>query len=145
MLWNNQDTSEEVFFIFCLFLTCGMEVHSFHDGWSHAFESKTYLPSLLVAVGLYGLCLFLNFNKWTVFAVVERLHTDVMEFIFLVLYFSFFLCLCALVCLYFSGCQEMTYKHEGKKLLMSTSDCITRKCILDLFHHVWLDPFKWDI
>ncbi|XP_074397841.1 uncharacterized protein LOC143693989 [Agelaius phoeniceus] len=59
-----------------------------------------------------------------------------MEFIFLVLYFSFFLCLCALVCLYFSGCQEMTYKHEGKKLLMSTSDCITRKCILDLFHHV---------
>ncbi|XP_066173336.1 uncharacterized homolog [Sylvia atricapilla] len=38
-----------------------------------------------------------------------------MEFIFLVLYFSFFLCLCALVCLYFSGCQEMTYKHEGKK------------------------------
>ncbi|XP_066851739.1 uncharacterized homolog [Anser cygnoides] len=40
-----------------------------------------------------------------------------MEFIFLVLYFSFFICLCALVCLYFSGCQEMTYKHEGKKLL----------------------------
>ncbi|XP_074131179.1 uncharacterized protein LOC141546911 [Sminthopsis crassicaudata] len=38
-----------------------------------------------------------------------------MEYILFVLYFSFFLCLCALVCLYFSGCQEMTYKHEGKK------------------------------
>ena len=37
-----------------------------------------------------------------------------MEYILFVLYFSFFLCLCALVCLYFSGCQEMTYKHEGK-------------------------------
>lgn len=36
-----------------------------------------------------------------------------MEYILFVLYFSFFLCLCALVCLYFSGCQEMTYKHEG--------------------------------
>ncbi|KAB0345833.1 hypothetical protein FD755_023037, partial [Muntiacus reevesi] len=35
-----------------------------------------------------------------------------MEYILLVLYFSFFLCLCTLVCLYFSGCQEMTYKHE---------------------------------
>ncbi|XP_072476294.1 uncharacterized protein [Notamacropus eugenii] len=38
-----------------------------------------------------------------------------MEYVLFVLYFSFFLCLCALVCLYFSGCQEMTYKHEGKK------------------------------
>lgn len=37
-----------------------------------------------------------------------------MEYILFVLYFSFFLCLCALVCLYFSGCQEMTYKHEGE-------------------------------
>ncbi|MBZ3887039.1 Janus kinase and microtubule-interacting protein 1 [Sciurus carolinensis] len=36
-----------------------------------------------------------------------------MEYVLFVLYFSFFLCLCALVCLYFSGCQEMTYKHEG--------------------------------
>ena len=32
----------------------------------------------------------------------------------LTLYFSAFICLCALVCLYFSGCQEMTYKHDGK-------------------------------
>lgn len=39
-----------------------------------------------------------------------------MEYILFVLYFSFFLCLCALVCLYFSGCQEMTYKHEGTQL-----------------------------
>ncbi|XP_077877134.1 uncharacterized protein LOC144366599 [Ictidomys tridecemlineatus] len=39
-----------------------------------------------------------------------------MEYVLFVLYFSFFLCLCALVCLYFSGCQEMTYKHEGKHL-----------------------------
>lgn len=39
-----------------------------------------------------------------------------MEYVLFVLYFSFFLCLCALVCLYFSGCQEMTYKHEGKQL-----------------------------
>lgn len=46
LLWNNRVTTEAVFFIFCLFLTCGMEAHSFHDGWSHAFESKTYLPSL---------------------------------------------------------------------------------------------------
>ncbi|KAM9086799.1 uncharacterized protein AAG666_014800 [Megaptera novaeangliae] len=37
-----------------------------------------------------------------------------MEYILFVLYFSSFLCLCALVCLYFSGCQEMTYKHEGE-------------------------------
>ena len=37
-----------------------------------------------------------------------------MEYVLFVLYFSFFLCLCTLVCLYFSGCQEMTYKHEGK-------------------------------
>lgn len=37
-----------------------------------------------------------------------------MEYVLFVLYFSFFLCLCALVCLYFSGCQEMTYRHEGK-------------------------------
>ncbi|XP_078411593.1 uncharacterized protein LOC144688651 [Cetorhinus maximus] len=37
-----------------------------------------------------------------------------MEYLLLVLYFSCFICLCALVCLYFSGCQEMTYKHEGK-------------------------------
>ncbi|XP_054681224.1 uncharacterized LOC128125818 homolog [Grus americana] len=65
-----------------------------------------------------------------------------MEFIFLVLYFSFFICLCALVCLYFSGCQEMTYKHEGKKLLISSSDCITRKFILDHFHHVRLSTRK---
>ncbi|KAJ8780314.1 hypothetical protein J1605_011578 [Eschrichtius robustus] len=35
-----------------------------------------------------------------------------MEYILFVLYVSFFLCLCALVCLYFSGCQEMTHKHE---------------------------------
>ncbi|KAG8505825.1 Janus kinase and microtubule-interacting protein 1 [Galemys pyrenaicus] len=38
------------------------------------------------------------------------------KYILFVLYFSFFLCLCALVCLYFSGCQEMTYKHEGLDL-----------------------------
>lgn len=38
-----------------------------------------------------------------------------MEYVLFVLYFSFFLCLCALVCLYFSGCQEMTYRHEGKQ------------------------------
>lgn len=119
-------------------------IHSMMAGVMHLKVRDIY-PAYLVTVGLYGLCLFLNFNKWTVFSVVESLHTGVMEFIFLVLYFSFFLCLCALVCLYFSGCQEMTYKHEGKKLLMSTSDCITRKCILDLFHHVWLDPLKWDI
>lgn len=50
LLWNNQGTSETVFFTFCLFLTCGMELHSFHDGWSHAFENKTYLP------GLFGNC-----------------------------------------------------------------------------------------
>lgn len=37
-----------------------------------------------------------------------------MEYVLFVLYFSFFLCLCALVCLYFSGCQEMTYRHEGR-------------------------------
>ncbi|XP_069451100.1 uncharacterized protein [Ovis canadensis] len=36
-----------------------------------------------------------------------------MEYVLFVLYFSFFLCLCTLVCLYFSGCQEMTYKHEA--------------------------------
>lgn len=42
--------------------------------------------------------------------------TPNMEYILFVLYFSFFLCLCALVCLYFSGCQEMTYKHEGMQL-----------------------------
>ncbi|KAM3936561.1 uncharacterized protein RB166_007464 [Leptodactylus fuscus] len=35
-----------------------------------------------------------------------------MEDFLLILYFSFFICLCALVCLYFSGCQELTYKHE---------------------------------
>ncbi|KAK2505491.1 hypothetical protein MC885_007515 [Smutsia gigantea] len=39
-------------------------------------------------------------------------HIPAMEYVLFVLYFSFFLCLCALVCLYFSGCQEMTYKHE---------------------------------
>lgn len=38
-----------------------------------------------------------------------------MEYVLFVLYFSFFLCLCALVCLYFSGCQEMTYRHEGRR------------------------------
>ncbi|XP_073468401.1 uncharacterized protein [Aquarana catesbeiana] len=37
-----------------------------------------------------------------------------MEDFLLILYFSFFICLCALVCLYFSGCQELTYRHEGK-------------------------------
>lgn len=36
------------------------------------------------------------------------------EYFLLILYFSAFICLCALVCLYFSGCQEMTYKHDGK-------------------------------
>lgn len=36
------------------------------------------------------------------------------EYILLILYFSAFICLCTLVCLYFSGCQEMTYKHDGK-------------------------------
>ncbi|XP_063086270.1 uncharacterized LOC128125818 homolog [Cavia porcellus] len=39
-----------------------------------------------------------------------------MAYVLFVLYFSFFLCLCALVCLYFSGCQEMTYRHEGRRL-----------------------------
>ena len=38
-----------------------------------------------------------------------------MEYLLFVLYFSFFLCLCTLVCLYFSGCQELTYRHEGKR------------------------------
>lgn len=38
-----------------------------------------------------------------------------MEYVLFVLYFSFFLCLCALVCLYFSGCQELTYRHEGRR------------------------------
>ena len=36
------------------------------------------------------------------------------EYFLLILYFSSFICLCALVCLYFSGCQEMTYKHDGE-------------------------------
>ncbi|XP_061848935.1 uncharacterized LOC128125818 homolog [Colius striatus] len=54
---------------------------------------------------------------------VRSLHTGVMEFIFLVLYFSFFICLCTLVCLYFSGCQEMTYKHEDIKI-MTVEDLI---------------------
>lgn len=36
------------------------------------------------------------------------------EYLLLILYFSSFICLCTLVCLYFSGCQEMTYKHDGK-------------------------------
>ncbi|XP_077465756.1 uncharacterized protein LOC144082449 [Stigmatopora argus] len=36
------------------------------------------------------------------------------EYFLLILYFSAFICLCALVCLYFSGCQEMTYKHDGE-------------------------------
>ncbi|XP_075922499.1 uncharacterized protein LOC142924289 [Petromyzon marinus] len=35
-----------------------------------------------------------------------------MEIFALSLYFAFFLTLCTLVCLYFSGCQEMTYKHD---------------------------------
>lgn len=39
------------------------------------------------------------------------------EYILLVLYFSSFICLCTLVCLYFSGCQEMTYKHDGEDSL----------------------------
>lgn len=44
-----------------------------------------------------------------------------MEYVLLVLYFSFFLCLCTLVCLYFSGCQEMTYRHEGERLALGHS------------------------
>lgn len=36
------------------------------------------------------------------------------EYVLLILYFSAFICLCAMVCLYFSGCQEMTYKHDGE-------------------------------
>ncbi|XP_069387525.1 uncharacterized protein [Paralichthys olivaceus] len=39
------------------------------------------------------------------------------EYLLLILYFSSFICLCALVCLYFSGCQEMTYKHDGEDSL----------------------------
>ena len=39
------------------------------------------------------------------------------EYLYLVLYLSSFVCLCALVCLYFSGCQEMTYKHDGENFL----------------------------
>lgn len=44
------------------------------------------------------------------------------EYILLVLYFSAFICLCALVCLYFSGCQEMTYKHDGKDVVGKAND-----------------------
>ena len=65
-----------------------------------------------------------------------------MEYILFVLYFSFFLCLCALVCLYFSGCQEMTYKHEGTQLpRMGGSVLVTPGChlkVLDL-----LGNFGW--
>lgn len=42
--------------------------------------------------------------------------SNMTEYLLLILYFSAFICLCALVCLYFSGCQEMTYKHDGKVL-----------------------------
>jgi len=41
-------------------------------------------------------------------------HLRMQEFVLLTIYFASFICLCALVCLYFSGCQEMTYKHDGK-------------------------------
>ncbi|XP_071313450.1 uncharacterized protein [Trachinotus anak] len=41
------------------------------------------------------------------------------EYILFILYFSSFICLCALVCLYFSGCQEMTYKHDGKEKFLA--------------------------
>lgn len=44
------------------------------------------------------------------------------EYILLVLYFSAFICLCALVCLYFSGCQEMTYKHDGEDIMGKPND-----------------------
>lgn len=47
-----------------------------------------------------------------------------MEYVLLVLYFSFFLCLCTLVCLYFSGCQEMTYRHEGERLALGHSSWV---------------------
>lgn len=40
------------------------------------------------------------------------------EYFQLILYFSFFIGLCAMVCLYFSGCQEMTYKHDGKDFIV---------------------------
>ncbi|XP_075786875.1 uncharacterized protein LOC142829681 [Pelodiscus sinensis] len=55
-----------------------------------------------------------------------------MEYILLVLYFSFFICLCALVCLYFSGCQEMTYKHEGKSYPL-IADLFKLPCNLVLY------------
>lgn len=47
-----------------------------------------------------------------------------MEYLLFVLYFSFFLCLCTLVCLYFSGCQEMTYRHEGERLALGHSSWV---------------------
>lgn len=49
------------------------------------------------------------------------------DIVLLVLYLSSFICLCALVCLYFSGCQEMTYKHDGKSAkCISVSKCSDR-------------------
>lgn len=66
------------------------------------------------------MCLFLGLERsqgWPVQPVqASSCRIPSMEYILFVLYFSFFLCLCALVCLYFSGCQEMTYKHEGMQL-----------------------------
>ncbi|XP_077157660.1 uncharacterized protein LOC143819657 [Paroedura picta] len=62
-----------------------------------------------------------------------------MEYVILILYFSFFVCLCALVCLYFSGCQEMTYKHEGK----SSSLLVP----INKLHGLFFSPFvgQWNV
>lgn len=55
-------------------------------------------------------------RTWKLRIIYDHKHIYSMtEYFLLVLYLSMFLCLCALVCLYFSGCQEMTYKHDGKR------------------------------
>ena len=78
-----------------------------------AEERRVFPPRILERPGIDGHDVALGCRGTRGLAGVQRLSA--MEYILLVLYFSFFLCLCALVCLYFSGCQEMTYKHEGER------------------------------
>lgn len=63
--------------------------------------------------------------------------SNMTEYLLLILYFSAFICLCALVCLYFSGCQEMTYKHDGKVLCgvwkVSSKKKVNKHADLDKF------------
>lgn len=99
---------------------------SFWEFKAEAWRQRTGASLLFFSLGVglivsrnFVVCFFIlrgSATKSKVWSWCFYSSSSMTEYLLLILYFSAFICLCALVCLYFSGCQEMTYKHDGKVL-----------------------------